>query len=90
MGGRAGGGGGSGMGGGKYAKWNRFDTPKGVKKSYNATYMGGKIKYTVTWQGTGSDGKAQMEIHMSKNKKEMNKFIKQNLIGNGYTGNGTF
>ena len=89
MGGRAGGGARSGGGGGV---GNAFDVPKGTPKTYNKTYMnlGRSGRYSVTWTGTGADGKPQMHIHFDGNARRINKFIKQNLQGNGYTGNGTF
>ena len=91
LGGRAGGGAGAGRGAGG-SVGNAYDVPKGTPKTYNKTYMnlGRSGRYSVTWQGTGSDGKPQMNIHFDGNAKRINKFIKQNLQGNGYTGNGLF
>ena len=79
------------MGGGR-SLGNAYDVPKGTPKTYNKTLMnlGRSGRYSVTWTGTGTDGKPQTNIHFDGNYKRINKFIKQNLIGNGYTGNGTF
>ena len=83
MGGRAGGGAGSGRGGGGY---NYYAPPKGEKATYNSLDMGGG-RYTVSWNGTGADGKSQQNFHIDSSKARMNKFIKD-LEAKGYTGNG--
>ena len=90
--GARGGGGARGAAGGGGGVGNAFDVPKGTPKTYNKTYMnlGRSGRYSVTWTGTGADGKPQMNIHFDANARRNNKFIKHNLQGNGYTGNGTF